>query len=486
MPIHASLKYQVKTFIDMFINKLAVGFGAIVFWILYRTSSFAHKSAAEQAQQLSILVIAFAAISILLIWNIYTGYMQAVKKDLSRKWEDAHSILADRVDLDAARLVVDALQSREKSSTLYAMSLFQMIRKDGLSPEMISILSYTEDELKADSMDALLDVPCHVLHKEIEDTLADRRIIAEVQEIVALESYESIMEKRLTELSADENASEVERMEAAKLIGILRATPAVRLCLRRLLQDTSLDVLVYALDSAAVHRISDNIPLIIRLLGNPVTMQPAQDALSSYGSGIEESLSSYLRDPNENLNIRNSIPEIFARLKSQESADLLCLELAHGTEDIKQSVIDALYQIHSDQPRIQIRKKIITDAVYTRIGRIYDIYLAGYGGQLSGNSSALGLNWKMELDLATKQIFDLLSLVYPTEDIVKAYQNILQGTGKSFDSSLELLDNVLDADLKELLFPIIDDIPPEYKAEQLRRLRRSLDKHLSQNGDIQT
>jgi uncharacterized hydantoinase/oxoprolinase family protein len=92
----------------------------------------------------------------------------------------------------------------------------------------------------------------------------------------------------------------------------------------------------------------------------------------------------------------------------------------------------------------------------------------------------------MELDLATKQIFDLLSLVYPTEDIVKAYQNILQGTGKSFDSSLELLDNVLDADLKELLFPIIDDIPPEYKAEQLRRLRRSLDKHLSQNGDIQT
>jgi hypothetical protein len=113
--------------------------------------------------------------------------------------------------LDAARLVVDALQSREKSSTLYAMSLFQMIRKDGLSPEMISILSYTEDELKADSMDALLDVPCHVLHKEIEDTLADRRIIAEVQEIVALESYESIMEKRLTELSADENASEVER-----------------------------------------------------------------------------------------------------------------------------------------------------------------------------------------------------------------------------------------------------------------------------------
>jgi AAA family ATP:ADP antiporter len=150
MPIPASIKYQAKTYIDMFINKLSVGLGAILFWVLYRAFSFAGKSSAAQVQEIGVFVIGFAAISIILIWNIYTGYIGAVKNGLSRKWQDVHRILADHVDLDAARLAVDALQSRERSSTLYAMSLFQMIRKERLSPEMISILSYREDELKAE------------------------------------------------------------------------------------------------------------------------------------------------------------------------------------------------------------------------------------------------------------------------------------------------------------------------------------------------
>ena len=41
MPIHPSIKYEAKIFIDMFVNKLAVGFGAALVFILYRVPSFA-------------------------------------------------------------------------------------------------------------------------------------------------------------------------------------------------------------------------------------------------------------------------------------------------------------------------------------------------------------------------------------------------------------------------------------------------------------
>jgi hypothetical protein len=142
-------------------------------------------------------------------------------------------------------------------------------------------------------------------------------------------------------------------------------------------------------------------------------------------------------------------------------------------------VIDALYKIHSNQPRIHIETKKIMASVFGRISRNYDIYLAGYESQAAGSTPSGDLNWKADLELVTKQIFDLLTLIYPAEDIVKAYQNILLGTRKSFDSSLELLDNVLDPDLKLLIFPIIEDLPPEYKVRQLRRLRRGLDKRLN-------
>ncbi len=478
IPIPVSIKYQAKSFIDMFLNKLSVGLGAVLFWILYRMGSFAHKPSADQVQQIGMVVVALAIAAMVLVWNIYSEYMGAVKRDLSRKWQDAHRILADRVDLEAARLMVDAVQSREKSSTLYAMNLFQLVKKEKLSPELLAALAYKEEELRVDSMDSLLDIPGYRLHREIEETLTDKKIVAEVQEILALESYESIMENRLSELVRKDDASEVERMEAARLIGILKATPGVRRCLDRLLMDSSPDVLIYAIDSAAVQHLSDSIPRMIQLLGNPAVVRVAQDALASYGTGIEEILGTHLRSQDESLDIRNSIPEILARVGTQKAADILSGELAQGAEAVRQSIIDALYRMHSGQPGILVNKECIRMAVFSRIAAAYDAYLGGCHTRSSRSSHVSSPGRKADPDFLTRQIFDLFTLIYPSEDIIRAYQNIQQGTQKSFDSSLELLDNVLDRDLKLFLFPLIEDLPPEYRARRIKRLRGSLNRYL--------
>jgi hypothetical protein len=477
IPIPAAIKYEAKIFIDMFVNKLAVGFGAILFWVLYRVCSFADKTAAAQIHQIGIFVIGFALACIVLIWNIYAEYLSAVKRDLSRKWQDAHQVLADHVDLNATRLIVDTLQSREKSSTLYAMNLFQLIQKEKLSPELMTILSFKEDELKVRSMDSLLDVPGDVSYRGIEETLTDKDVVTMVHEVVALDAYESVMEKRLGDLIQNKNASEVERMEAAKLISLLKPTPGVRQCLGRLLQDSSPDVLNYALDSAAYHRLNEHVPLIIPLLGNPMTGNVAQDALAAYGSGIEDVLKTHLQNEAENLEVRNAIPEILARLGSQKAADILSAELIRRREDMEQSLIDALYKIRSNRPRIHFKKKKIMAVVFSLIDKSYSVYLAGVDDQSVAGSPASAQDWKPILSIKIKRIFDLLTLIYQSEDIVKAYQNILQGTKRSVDYSLELLDNILDRDLKLFLFPIIEDLPPEEKARRLRKLAKSLNQH---------
>ena len=194
------------------------------------------------------------------------------------------------------------------------MNLFQLIRKEKLCADMMASLSHKEEALRVDSMDSLFDVPVPTRLHEIEETLADSRIVDEVQKIVALKSYETIMEGRLETLVRNNDASEVERMEAARLIGILKTTPGVQQCLDRLLRDSSPNVLLYALDSAAVHHLRDSVPAIIRLLGNPAVMPIAQDALASYGSGIEEVLRIHLRDPGKR-SVRMAIPEIKAESK---------------------------------------------------------------------------------------------------------------------------------------------------------------------------
>jgi HEAT repeat protein len=273
-------------------------------------------------------------------------------------------------------------------------------------------------------------------------------------------------------------------MEAAKLSGALKSTPAVRQCLDLLLRDSSLEVLNYALDSVATHRFSEHLPLVIPLLGNPMTRHVAQDALAAYGPGIEDRIKGHLNDAAETLEVRIAIPEILARIGSQKAADILSLELARGPADMQQSLIDALYRIRSDRPEIRFKKKRILGVVFSLTETIYNVYLAADENQNPDRLSAYIQRWKPALDFKTKQIFDLLALLYAQEDIARAYQNISQGTQKSVGYSLELLDHVLDRHLKLLLFPIIEDLPPEEKARRMRRLSRRLGKSLGQHAEL--
>lgn len=476
IPIPVAIKYEAKTFIDMFVNRLAVGFGAALFWILLRVPSFADKTAAAQIRQLGIFVIGFTILAIILAWSIHSEYLSTVKRDLSRKWQDAHKVVATHVDMDSARLIVDTLQSREKSSTLYAMNLFDLVQKEKLSPDLMAILSTKEGELKARAMDSLLDVGGEVIYQGIEETVADKEVETIAQEVMSLDSYELVMEKRLGDLSRNEAASELERMEAAKLVGLMKPSPGVLTCLSRLLRDSSPDVLNYALGSAAVHTRNEHVPIIIALLGNPMIRQIAQDTLTAYGPGIQDTLIAYLHNQEERLEVRSSIPEILARFADQKSADILSVELARGKDEMQQDLIDALYKIRSNQPKIHFKKKNIQVTVLALVRKCYAVYLDGFENQQPDSPSNLTQDHKPALDLEIKRIFDLLALVYPSEDIVKAYQNIVQGTRKSVDYSLELLDNVLDRDLKVFLFPVVEDLPQDEKARRLRKLIGNLER----------
>jgi AAA family ATP:ADP antiporter len=474
IPIPAAIKYKAKIFIDMFVNRLAVGVGAALFWIIYRAFAFADKSPAAQICLLGIVVVVLALLCITFTWKVYSEYLATVKKGLSRKWQDAHKVVAEHIDIDATTLFVDTLQSREKSSTLYAMNLFQLIQKDKLTPELKAILADKDDELKARSMDALFDVGGEKIYPSIEETLADGDTEAMVREIMDLSSYELVIEKRFDDLIHKKTVSDVERMEAAKLMSLMKPAPQAFRYLGELLHDSSLEVVHYALASAAVHRRNEHLPFIIPLLGNPMIKREAQDALAAYGSGIEKILKTYLHKALVSVDVRSAIPDVLARIGSQKAADILVAELCQGNGDIEQDIIEALYKMRFSHPDIRFKKKAILNVVYSQISKIYAIYLAGPKTGQDESSSNSPRVLEPALNLKIKQLFDLFTLIYPSEDIVKAYQNISQGTRKSFDYSLELLDNVLDRDLKPFLFPIIEDLPPDERILRLKRLARNL------------
>ncbi|MCJ7611505.1 MAG: hypothetical protein MUP19_04515, partial [Candidatus Aminicenantes bacterium] len=83
------------------------------------------------------------------------------------------------------------------------------------------------------------------------------------------------------------------------------------------------------------------------------------------------------------------------------------------------------------------------------------------------------------LTRSVRDIFHLLGLLHPQEDIRRAFQHFSSGGKKSRDYSLELLDSMLKKDIKQFLLPLIDDAPVEERLRRCRKMAPALDKALA-------
>ncbi len=171
-----------------------------------------------------------------------------------------------------------------------------------------------------------------------------------------------------------------------------------------------------------------------------------------------------LRSADEPLEVRRAIPDVLARIGTQKAADILVAELARRRDDMEQPLVDALYKLRAARPEVRFRRRTSgrSSSILIRQGlrpRHGPARLPGRGQGAAGRS-------------AIRRVFDLLTLLYPREEIVNDYQNILQGTAKSVDYSLEHLDNLLDREVKELLFPLIEDLPADERCLRLKKALR--------------
>jgi len=468
IPIPPEIKYKSKVFIDMFVSKFAKGIGAIFLLIALKLFHFTYI-------QISYLTFIFLAAWVGCNLLITKEYVNIVKKNLSIKWQEADEYLLDNVDIDTTKLIFDTIESKNQSSVLYAMNLFDLVHKDKMSTGMKKTISNKSSELQACSMDSLLNMGGGTLFPELDDTIDDENLDVQIKEIMEQDVYQKLMKDHFEKVIDDKSSSgEVLKMEAAKSISLMPENSPLINKLGILLKDESPEVLRYALESAGKIKKRKFIPLVIHQLSNPKTQRIASQALIAYGSSISGTLKDYLSDPDEDLRLRKEIPDILARIGSQKAADSLALEFKKTHSEVDNEVIEALFKLRTNHPQINIQEEIILPEIIQVIRQSYHLLFDLHESLSKGKDKAATITLESSLANSLKHIFELLSLVYPREDIIKAYQNITTGERKSIDYSLELLDNILKKDIKDLL--LIDDISFEDKIAQCRKLNKTLEK----------
>ncbi|MBM3295457.1 MAG: hypothetical protein FJY82_13185 [Candidatus Aminicenantes bacterium] len=432
IPVPRRLKYKAKAFIDMFINRFSRTAGAV---LLLAVLLFFGRDG-ERAWPW-ILGLTAASIGLWAVLNLGLGraYVRTVKEQLGRKWERGEEVVDGRVDVDLAKLVVDALESRGRSSTLYALHLFDLIRSGGMTPEVAGLLSMGPADAAAPTRNPMWESDEVPWMPDLSDALPADVLETNVREILALPEYRALMgDYARRVVDHPDLASATDKMELAKALGMMGPEAPAALALEDLLAESSPEVVRYAAASAGELRKREFVVPLVAKLGDPRTRDDARSALEKYGARIAGTLGDFLSDPATPDDIRRQTASVLAHIASPEAAAELLERLRGEAGEVEADLIDALDRIRVRNPGLRFPASVIEPMILRQAAR----------ARASGPAAE------------TMVLFKLLGLLYDHGDVFRAFETFRKGTKDGIAYAAELLDEMLPRGLREEILPVLE------------------------------
>ena len=465
IPISIKTKYKAKVFIDMFLNRFAKGLGAIILMaFLYFRLELKYVSLIS-----SFLIIIWVVLNI----KVSKQYVETVKQNLITKWERGDTLVGKKVDMDYTKLIFDLIESKERSKILYAMHLYELIKQKRFTPEIQNLIAMESGASRMAAMGSLIETEQTPWIPPDFNWENDYSLEKDIQEIMSSENYQEVMKEYIDDVLEEmQNESSISKMEVAKALGLMPLTSPLVQRLDDLLEDKSPEVVKFAMESVAHLQRIENIPAVISKLLDPLLKEDARATLEKFGIKITGILSDYLQDSSENLELRKSVIPILAHIGTDQALQVLIEIFRDESPDFSNEIIDAFDLLQSHKVSINLEQSLIRKKIYTEIKKYYHLFLNIHGGiKIDAHVD----EQIAEMNLAFMNIFKLLALLYPREDIFKAYNNLQTGTQDSMAYAIELLDTTLRKELRDLVIPIVEDIPLKDKIHKIQMIEKNFD-----------
>jgi len=479
IPVPARLRHKAKAFIEMFVSQFAKVAGAVVLLLFAlllnkRIEGYTPKFDPALSRYLSWVVIAFLVPWILIALKVGKEYLLALKENIQPLWDPAERELAEKVDVESAKLVFDTIDSRSYSSILYALHLFDLLAQDKISPDLKEIIAGKSEEVRAKALSDRLEAGAAALFPESLGGLTPEEIRTEIPIILSSDAYQRVMRSYAERVLGQDPGSVIDRMELAKAIGLMGPDSLLAGYLTRLIGDEDPGVSAYALKSAARLKKEEYIPVIIRKLGISVNLEDAVEALRGYGDAAVGALERSLLDRSGEFVVRRAAVEVLGRIGTRLAVRSLTEELEYGRGELDRRIIDVLDRLRSDNTDMPISEAVAkrkTCALVRKFCRDFlDLQREGAGSERTGGRQDLARS----LEATFADIFKLLGLYYPQGDIRRAYQNIRTGTRHSVAHAVEWLDNALAKDLHDVILPLVDDLTVQEKTARFKKILEDL------------
>ncbi len=491
LPISATTKNNVKRVIDLIFSRTADGIGAVLLGLA--TSGFLFLPGLGLGLRgVAVVSLVMIAVWLVLARALRKGYVDAIYDSITQHRLDAERAAGTVLDRTATDALASRLREGELIEVLYALDVFRTQHRGVVHPAVRSLLQYPAPEVRsqaiavlseagdkasAPAIEALLDdvdpgVRAEALlflarHADVDPlqrvtSLADfpdYSVQAGVVAFLARESsWQNLDAARLMmqQMITDTGATAMQtKIEAARVIS--RIPQEFHEELEALLDDGNAEVVRAALVAAGQRKDIAKIRRILPKLEDGELQEDAVPALVHMGEAAVPDLRAALEDPEQPLPVRLAVPRVLAIIGGAEARQALVDNLLTPEADLRYEVIDALADLHARHPGLGVDRQAVEMVLTNEIMSHYRSYLILGSLESAFNvadPAVQGLQHAMQAE--EDRILGLIDPLLPNMDMKSVAVALRSENASIRANALELLDNVLSPELRQLVVPLVD------------------------------
>ena len=487
LPVPASVKMQVKSFIDTVIWRLGDGLAGLTLLVFATHLNF-------RPSQISWVNLIFLGLWFVAAHIAHRQYVATLGERIQQHRIDAESIAAPVLDRSTTSIMASKLDSPDTEEILYGLSLFEVGYHQTSHPSIRGLIRHPSPEVRAKALAILnaggdksvvgdvgellrdedlqvrTEALLYLAHYSHIDPVARIQKIADFPEFTVRSSIAAFLarpgkaqnlevSRMMLDMMIDETGPDRRqvRLEAVRLIGTMPEDFEEQLA--RSLRDKDPEIAREAMQAATRLGTRRFVPDLLELLSVADCRESATESLAGFGNRILGTLRDYMADEEIPMEIRREIPTVMVALGTEEAQSLLVENLFQGDSALRFRVISALNKCRRSCPEIRLDTQMVETVLAAEILGHYRSYqaLGALAGKLDHDDPSMQA-LRESIHQEVERIFRLLGILFPQHDFHAAHIGLRASDSAVHDNVLEFLDNTLRPELRELLVPLIDSV----------------------------
>jgi ATP/ADP translocase len=457
-----------------------------------------------------------AIITLVLIAGWMTGlaslrnqYVRSLQDTLRQRRLDLGNATSKLAEGAARKVIVRAFASQDAREVLNAIELLPHLPGLELDAHLDQLLEHRDPQVRKAILEHLARHPNLHLGNPVfrcfEDADAGVRAAA-VQAFCAIGQDKAVRSVRIFLKDADpaiRSAAIAGMIRYGGLDGVLSAAEALKALIAdpspamrehaarvlgeigvrnfyqpvlELMADKQLSVKLAAIGAAGRLKSIELAPALVYRLDRAETSTTAVAALAEYGDAVVPILDRVLANHVEDLTIRRNVPRVLASIRTPAAMALLLQHLDDPDERLRSNVSSAIRRAARKNRALRLDRTRLMASVQSELGRGYAALaqaealglqlLPGGDTPRRGPEAARALLHSALLEkvfAVESRVFSLLTELYPDAGIEFVWAGIRDATQRDAArlraNAVELLDNVLDRDVKRRLLPLLEETP---------------------------